>query len=84
MDCSALLILDDSTQRFMIHDDSDFTEMFSMIYQAAQSTGITYDALKHVSIMGTSTITKRVRTTGQLTSEMSLFHDVEPQVQIVL
>ena len=48
----------------MINDDSDFAEMFSTIYKAAQNTGTSYDALKHASISGKSTITHRARTTG--------------------
>ena len=64
MDCSAPLISEDRTQKFMVKDDSDFAEMFSTIYTATQSTGISYNALKHASISGKSTITRRARTTG--------------------
>ena len=59
MDCSTPLISEDRTQKFMINDDFDFAEMFLTIYKTAQSTRISYDALKHASISGMSTITHR-------------------------
>ena len=58
MDYSTSLISEDRTQKFMINDDSDFAEMFWTIYKTAQSTGISYDALKHASISGKSTVTR--------------------------
>ena len=61
---STPLILEDRTEKFMINDDSDFAEMFSTIYKAAQSTRISYDALKHASTFGKSAITPRARTAG--------------------
>ena len=64
INCSTPLISEDRTQKFMINDDFDFAEMFSTIYKAAQGTGISYDALKHASMSGKSTITRRARTTG--------------------
>ena len=47
MDCSTPLISEDRTQKVMISDNSDFAEIFSTIYKAAQSTGVSYNALKY-------------------------------------